>query len=186
MTKTVWSVFCGWADLTSGSPSRSETTFARKVRLSWPESKSLAPLNATSASAVLPSMMLSNVPPMALVKTIEPATNATPSTIANAESSRRSLRAKRLRQVTRHTSGAFAGRRRLARGALLHLVQQLLAVGAAELVDDLAVGEEDHPIGVRRRHRVVGHHHDGLTAVVHARAEQAQHLRAGLRVEVAG
>src|SRR6478609_10246674 len=176
MTKTVWSVFCGWADLTSGSPSRSETTFARKVRLSWPESKSLAPLNATSASAVLPSMMLSNAPPIALVKIIEPATNATPSTIANADSSRRSLRAKRLRQVTRHTSAALARRRGLAGRELLHLVQHLLAVGTTKLVDDEPVGEEHHPVGVRRRHRVVGHHHDGLAAVVHAGAEQREHL----------
>src|SRR6478735_5136426 len=122
-------------------------------------------------------MVMSNLPAMGLVKTIEPATNATPRTIAKAESSRRSLRAKRLRQVTRHTSVALAGRGGLAGGELLHLVQHLLTVGPTELVDDLAVGEEDHPIGVRRRHRVVGHHHDGLAAVVHARAEQAQHLR---------
>ena len=44
ITKTVCNVFCGWADPTSGNASRSETTLAGKVRLSWPESKSLAPL----------------------------------------------------------------------------------------------------------------------------------------------
>src|SRR3954471_23128968 len=103
-------------------------------------------------------MMLSKAPPMALVKIRVPATKATPSTIANAESSRRSLRANRLRQVTRHTSGALARRGGLARGELLHLVQHLLPVRTAELVDDEPVGEEHHPVGVRRCDRVVGHH----------------------------
>src|SRR3954453_11610376 len=107
-------------------------------------------------------MMSSKAPPMALVKIRVPATNATPSTIANAESSRRSLRANRLRQVTRHTSGALARRGGLARSELLHLVQHLVAVRTAELVHDEPVGEEHHPIRVRSRHRVMGHHHDGL------------------------
>ena len=44
ITKTVCSVFCGLADATSGSASSFGTTLAGKVRLSWPESKSLAPL----------------------------------------------------------------------------------------------------------------------------------------------
>ena len=41
-------------------------------------------------------------------------------------------------------------------------------VGVAQLVDDPAVGEEEHPVGVRRRHRVVGDHHDRLPVLVDA------------------
>src|SRR6187431_2843183 len=114
-------------------------------------------------------MMSSKAPPIALVKIIVPATNATPSTIANAESSRRSLRAKRLRQVTRHMSVALARRGGLPGRELLHLVQHLLTVGVAELPDDPSVGEEHDTIGVRRGDRVVGHHHRGLPVVVDAR-----------------
>src|SRR5687767_4396783 len=143
ITNTVCRVFCGLADSTSGRASRSETTLAGKARLSWTESKSLAPLKATSTSAVLPSMMSSKAPPMALVKIMVPATNATPSTIANAESSRRSLRANRLRQVTRHTSAVLGGGRGFAGSELLHLVQDLLPVRSPELVDDASVREED-------------------------------------------
>src|ERR1700712_3794869 len=104
-------------------------------------------------------MMLSNAPPMALVKTTVPATKATPRTIAKAERSRRSLRATRLRQVTSSTSAAL-GRRRPghcghAVSELLHLVQDLLAVRVTQLVDDPAVGEEDDAVCVRRGHRVV-------------------------------
>ena len=48
--------------------------------------------------------------------------------------------------------------------------------GPVELVDHPAVGEEQHPVGVRRRERVVGDHHDRLAVPVHRRAQQPQHL----------
>ena len=60
------------------------------------------------------------------------------------------------------------------------------AVGLVHAVDDLAVGEEQHLIGVARGDRVVGHHHDGLTEPRHRVAEEREDLRAGPAVEVAG
>ena len=38
----------------------------------------------------------------------------------------------------------------------------LAAVGRGGLGDDLTVDQEDHAVGVGRRDRVVGDHHDGL------------------------
>ena len=57
---------------------------------------------------------------------------------------------------------------------------------AAHLVDDPAVGQEHHPVGVAGRARVVGDDHDGLAELVHRAAQDAQHLAAGAGVEVAG
>ena len=116
------------------------------------------------------------------VKTSEPATNATPSTIANVLISRRSLRPE---QALERGAGTSAQRPR-RRGHPGHDLEHAVAVGVAQLVDDPAVGEEDHAVGVRRRDRVVGDHHDGLAVVVDAAAEQVEHLGARLRVEVAG
>src|SRR3954451_5655108 len=81
-------------------------------------------------------------------KTREPTTKATPSAIANVLISRRTLRASRLFQTARSTSV-----RRLGGG---HPRHDLLALRVAQLVDDPAVREEDHAVGVRRRDRVVG------------------------------
>ena len=46
--------------------------------------------------------------------------------------------------------------------------------------------EEDDPVGVRRRRRVVGDHDDGLAPLTHGRAQELEHLGARVRVEVAG
>ena len=110
------------------------------------------------------------------VKIRVPLTNATPSTIANVLISSRSLRPSRL------LSAALIMRR----GHPGHDLEHLLLAGLAHLVDDPAVGEEHHPVGVRRRHRVVGHHHHGLPVVVDAAPQQLEHLGAGAGVEVAG
>ena len=59
-------------------------------------------------------------------------------------------------------------------------------VGAMDLVDDAAVGEEDDPVGVAGRHRVVGHHHDGLAELAHGLPHEREDLGAGAAVEVPG
>ncbi len=59
-------------------------------------------------------------------------------------------------------------------------------VGAAELVDDVAVGQEDHPVRVRRAVGVVGHHDDRLTEFGHRTAQEGQHLGRRVRVQVPG
>ena len=58
--------------------------------------------------------------------------------------------------------------------------------GRVHLVDDPAVGEEQHDVGVRRRDRVVGDHHDRLAEPVDRVAHEAEDLGARSRVEVAG
>ena len=54
------------------------------------------------------------------------------------------------------------------------------------LVDDLPVGEEDHPVGVGGGVGVVGDHDDGLAELAHRVAQETEHLGAGAGVEVAG
>src|SRR5262245_3644123 len=55
-----------------------------------------------------------------------------------------------------------------------------------ELIDDPAVGEEQRPVRVRGRARVVGDHDDGLAHLVDRTAQEAEDLAAGARVDVAG
>ena len=49
---------------------------------------------------------------------------------------------------------------------LLHAVEDRVGGGLEHLVDDLAVGEEQHPVGVGGRGRLVGDHDDGLPELV--------------------
>ena len=130
-------------------------------------------------------MMSSKAPPIASVKISEPATNATPSTIANALRSSRSLRATRLRQVTLSIAQAPRPPAELAK--LRHPLEHPLGRRVAHLVDDLAVGEEDHAVGVAGGDRVVGHHDDGLAELVDRALAAAASTSAPERgVEVAG
>ena len=68
----------------------------------------------------------------------------------------------------------------------LHHVEHAVRRRLAQLVDDLAVDEEDDPVGVRRSDGIVGDHHDGLTELVDCAAHERQNLVAGRGVEVAG
>ena len=51
---------------------------------------------------------------------------------------------------------------------------------------DAAVAQHDEAVADRGGVGIMGDHHDGLVELVHGVAQQLQHLRAGLRVEVAG
>ena len=55
------------------------------------------------------------------------------------------------------------------------------AVGCVHPAGDPAVDEEHHPVGVRRRHRVVGDHHDGLAELVDAARAAARAPRGAVR-----
>src|SRR5215210_302136 len=143
-----------------------------------------SPAGRTMASDVEPLTMFSKVALRPVLKVITPARKPMPSTMASVLISRRTLRASRLRQVRLSTSA-----RRLRHPGVLqpgHLGEDLVAVGVAQLVDYHAVGEEENTVGVRRRDRVVADHHDGLAELVDAAAQEAQHLGAAGRVEVAG
>src|SRR6478735_6726686 len=134
-------------------------------------------------------------------KISEPATNATPSTIANVLSSSRTLRPSRLLRAVLIIRGprgsvgcrsgagearSFVGWSSRVLGHPVHDLEHLLAGRRAQLVDHATVGEEDDPVGVGRRHRVVGDHHDRLPVLVDAATQQLEHLGTGARVEVAG
>jgi len=48
----------------------------------------------------------------------------------------------------------------------------------AHLVHDLPIGQENDPVRVARRDRVVGDHDDGLAHLVHRAAHEGEHLHA--------
>src|SRR5271166_4642644 len=100
---------------------------------------------------MLPNSVL-NVLCKVSVRTNVPAMNVTPSTMASAVRTSRSLCASNPLTVTRHMSGSQGP------DALQHQVRGRLG----QLVDDVAVGQEDDAVGVGGPVRVVGHHDDGL------------------------
>ena len=67
-----------------------------------------------------------------------------------------------------------------------HGVEDRVPGRGHELVDDPAVGQEQHPAGVGGGDRVVGDHHDGLAEVAHGGGHERQDLGGGVRVQVAG
>ena len=61
-----------------------------------------------------------------------------------------------------------------------------LRAGGCDIIGDRAIGQEDHPVGVASRHRIVRHHDYGLAAGVHRLAQQPQDIRGGVAVERTG
>src|SRR5437879_1648433 len=109
-----------------------------------------------------------------------PLTIATPSTIAIAVSAARSLRPSSPLSATPINAPALPS---------LQCAYDLEHVRGARRVeppDDLAVGEEQHPVGDRRAARVVGDHHYRLLVGLRGDAQEVKDLAAGLRIEVAG
>ena len=86
-----------------------------------------------------------------------------------------------LRTQCAASSVSFQGR---VKGS--HPIQHGLRRRPRQLSSDPPVGEEDDPVGVAGRCRVVGDHDDGLAELPHRPAQEAQHLGAGPRVQVAG
>src|SRR6478735_7398189 len=111
----------------------------------------------------------------------DPLTNATPRMTATVDRTSLLLWARRLRQATRSTSD-------LATGGVesLHAVEHALGGRLLHRVHDATVGEEEHPVGERRRVGVVGDHDDGLAEVGDGATQEAEHLGAGAGVEVSG
>src|SRR3954451_20058973 len=90
---------------------------------------------------------------MVAVRTKVPAMKATPSTTEMHVEIRRRLWAHSDRKVSRNMGCS------VAEG--LHEVHDVLGARVVQLVDDLAVGEDQHPVRVGGGHGVVGDHHDG-------------------------
>src|SRR5580698_9463107 len=86
------------------------------------------------------------------VRTNVPAMKVTPITMASEVRASRSLCASRPLMVTRHMSGPQGP------DALQHRIGGWLR----QLVDDVAVRQEDDSVGVGRPVRIVRHHDDGL------------------------
>ena len=59
-------------------------------------------------------------------------------------------------------------------------------MGERKLGHQLAVGQEHDEVRIRGGERVVGDHDDRLAMLVDGAAQELEHLRRGVRVEVAG
>src|SRR5581483_2915377 len=112
------------------------------------------------------------------VRTNVPLIVAIPRMIANAVRTVRSFRPQRPRSATDLTPSRPAD--------LLHRGDDLVRVGARQLLDDVAVREEEDPVGDRGRARVVRDHHRRLSPILYRLAEELEDLAAGPRVEVPG
>src|SRR5580693_344873 len=91
------------------------------------------------------------------VSTKVPAMKVTPNTIARAVSARRSLCAMRPFRVTRHISVPQCP----------HALEDGIGCWRGELVDDVAVSEENDPVGICSTVRIVRHHDDRLAELGH-------------------
>src|ERR1700679_2232558 len=96
------------------------------------------------------------------VSTKVPATNVTPTTIAREVRAKRNLWASRPLIVTLRISG-----RQLA-----HALKDAVGGRALQLVHELPVGKEDHPVGISSCAGVVGHHHHRLAHLSDRAAEE--------------
>src|SRR5690349_1549536 len=155
------------------------TLWSMRPRMSVPKPSLNVDCSRTMAS--VPSLTSANRSSKTLTmvsdSTVVPVTKATPSMTAMAVVITRPLRARTPFSATLNTQSA---------PEVLHLVDHLLGRGLGHVVGDLTVDEEDDPVRVRGRHRVVGHHDDGLAEVVHRLAHELQDLGPGVGVEVAG
>src|SRR5207245_646274 len=96
--------------------------------------------------------------PIVSVNTNVPATKPTPRMIDIEVSSSRNLCASSPLRVTSHMPRSVP--------EFLHAVEDLVGCGFGHLVDDLAVDEEDHPLGAAGTDGVVGDHDDRLAELV--------------------
>src|SRR5262249_37761252 len=113
---------------------------------------------------------------MVSVRTSVPAMNATPRTTATLGSRKPDLLARTDLSVSANISGSQRA----------HAVEDTVGSRVGEVVDDATVGEEHRTVGVRRRNRVVRHHHDRLTELTHGLTHEGEDLGARAGVEVAG
>src|SRR4051794_7447618 len=149
----------GWADATDGFVANSETRLSsivpRADRSAVPISSSLRTIASVPE---LPSASNECVPAfIASPSTSVAARKATPITIAIAPPSSRRLRAQREEKSCL----------RMSVPQLLHAVQQASCSRLVDVVDDLAVGEEDDLVGAGGGGSVVRDHHDRLAELAH-------------------
>src|SRR3990172_12089311 len=128
----------------------------------------------TSCPAYTSAKSSSKVLSMVSVKMKVPTTNATPIITDIAVSTRRSLCPKALFSVARSMSSP----------ELLHTVDDRFRGRVGDLVHDAAVGKEDDPVGMRRRHWIMGDHHDRLAVVADRTAHETKQFGSRARIEV--
>ena len=157
------------ADAGTGWRSASETVLTPRT---WTATPSLA-------VATIPSKVALMVSP----STKEPTTKPTPRTMAREVRKTRSLLASRLRRASRRIMPGSGPRPRRER---LHAVEDRLGGRPVHAVHDVAVGEEQHPVGAARRRGLVGDHDDRLAELVGGVAHDVEQLGRGVRVELAG
>ena len=119
----------------------------------------------------------------------EPALEAARAPSRSARASRRPWRCRTRSRERSERCGACATRCRAARRRFMSAPSSGRGSRPREVrlvVDDRAVGEEDHAVGSGGRRGVVGDHHDRLPALVDGAAEEREDVGGGVRVEVAG
>ena len=170
----------GGVDAVDGLDAGRRADASTRSWTSMPPSPSTPVVRCTTTS--MPSLDVAKSPskvfPMVSVRIIVPAMKATPRTTARPVSTKRTLWAQRPLRVRLNMA--------IYLPKLFMRSRTDSAVGCVELVDDVAVGEEDDPVGVGRRHGVVGDHHDRLAELPHGLAHEGEDLGAGAAVEVAG
>ena len=75
-------------------------------------------------------------------------------------------------------SATWSGGRGAQSAQPTHVVEHGVRGRVGELVGDATVGEEHDAVRVAGRHRVVGHHHDGLAELAHGVAHEGEDLGA--------
>ena len=136
---------------------------------------------------------------MVLVSTKVPAMKATPSTMAMQVDTSRRLCDQRERNVVRSMGASgvserggkpgrgrrsrngcsrtgSGGRRCLSVAEGLHEVDDGICGRLEHFVNELAVGQHQNPVCIRRGHRIMGDHHDGLAVVSHGPAHEPEDL----------
>ena len=66
------------------------------------------------------------------------------------------------------------------------LLGDFVGAGSIEGPGQTPVGEQDHPVGVRRGDGVVGDHHNRVSVVVDELAQEGEHASPGLGVKRTG
>src|SRR6056297_2012312 len=112
--------------------------------------------------------------------TNDPTTNDTPAVMAKPMAS---VRPQRARMLLRAMSAVDPA---LMSGPALEVVDDLIGGRVGHLAGDLAVTDEDDPVGVGGREGVVGDHHDRLAELVDGPPHEVEDLGTGDGVEVAG
>ena len=166
-----------WTDVSQdGATAPTESSEVRVAMSSASEAPSFEVTTAAVSTYRAPTASRTVLREVSLSTSVA-TTKPTAMTTASVEAISRAACARIWARRTVRTSQAPSPRERVEHG---------LRGRGDQLAGEPAVGEQHDAVGVGGGGRVVGDHDDRLAGLLHAGAQQAEHLRAGARVEVAG